>query len=132
MTTVSADPPAEFASKSWSNDPDGGWAVFGHIGASFSGIFAPGLALMIAGRRSEYVRQHVRQSLNFQLNCVLTLIALQVLDGATGTSTGIIRLIILGFGFVWPFVAATKVRKGIWNPYPQLVPLLRSLPEPLR
>ena len=114
----------------WSEDPDNGWAVVAHALAPMIGLLSGWLALTIAGRRSEFVRQHARQAVNFQINVMGLGLVLLGLEFGVYVKFGLLLLPILIAGFVWPLVAARRARRGFWMPYPQLIPFLRALPEP--
>lgn len=115
----------------YDSDPDAGWIIVAHLLAPMFGAFAGWLALTIAGRRSTFVRQHARQSINFQINAFLAGLVCLFLQVSV---SAVFALPLMGLGvgsIIACFVAAARAKNGAWRPYPQLLPILRSLPEPM-
>lgn len=116
------------ASPAWSQDRDRGWAVAVHLLALILTPLVPILVNMVFGPRSEFVSQHARQAINFQLNALVALIASGM---ASAISQGFLILWApLGLAYlVMPVVASVRAARGHWLPYPRFIPFLRSLPE---
>lgn len=115
-------------SPAWAQDRDRGWAVAVHLLTLVLTPLAAVFVNMVFGPRSEFVRQHARQTINFQLNAFVVLLASAM---ASAVSEGFLLLWApLGLAYlVMPVVASVRAAHGHWLPYPRLIPFLRSLPE---
>lgn len=130
--TTSSRPHSQAASRKqrFDSDPDAGWIIVAHVLAPLAGMLSGWMALTIAGRRSEFVRQHARQAINFQCNAIGAMIISLILQINVSALFFLVGLSIALAATIWCFVAAARAKRGEWMPYPQLVPVLRSLPEP--
>lgn len=132
MTTVRIDTATATARPNpmdRAQDPDRGWAIAVHILALALSPLVAIIINVVHGARSEFVHQHARQAINFQLNVLAVFVA-----------TGLASALFQGFLLLWvplgaayvimPIVAAVRASRGRWLPYPTLIPFLRSLPDP--
>ena len=108
---------------------DSGWAAGAHLIGLFFSIPGAIIAAVSLGRHDDFVRQHARQSVCFQLNLLAAAITGMVL-------TAIAPIMVLTWipmalaAIVLPIVAATRANRGEWRPYPPMVPFLRELECP--
>ncbi len=129
MSTVRIDSASTTTSSpTRSQDADRGWAVAVHLLTLILTPLAAVFVNMVFGPRSEFVHQHARQAINFQLNMLVGLFAA---GAATAVSEGFLLLWApLGLAYlVMPIVASVRASQGHWLPYPRFIPFLRSLPE---
>jgi len=102
--------------QSWSEPTaeDRNWAMAAHLGALVSawfalGLIAPLVVLLLAGQRSEFVRKHATESLNFQIGLLIYSIVAVVLGIVT---LGIGLIVIVPVAIVVAVVALVLIIKA--------------------
>ena len=68
------------------------WAMLGHVGAILIGFIAPLITLLVFGKRSAFVEDQAKESLNFQITMIIASLVLLV-----------ITIVTLGFGAILYF-----------------------------
>jgi uncharacterized Tic20 family protein len=92
------------------------WAMLGHVGAIFIGIFAPLITLLIFGKRSAFVDDQAKEALNFQITVLLASIVSAILIFVI---IGIVLLIIVAIAaFILAIIAGVKSYNGELYRYP--------------
>jgi uncharacterized protein len=61
------------------------WGVIAHLGALFSSFWVPLVVFLLYKDRSQYVAEHAKEALNFQISCIIY-----------GTIAGILCFILIG------------------------------------
>jgi uncharacterized protein len=109
-------PPATMAP-----DQERTWAMLAHllslVSAWFAlGLIAPLIVLLVYGDRSQFVRYHAVESLNFQIT---TLIAAVVAGALTIVIIGFVLLPLIGIAYlVFVILASMAANRGEWYRYP--------------
>ncbi|MGE0818812.1 MAG: DUF4870 domain-containing protein [Candidatus Nanopelagicales bacterium] len=101
------------------------WAMLGHIGAIFIGFIAPLLTLLIFGKRSAFVDDQAKESLNFQITVIIASLALIVI---TIVTLGIGGVLFFGLGIyvlVFCVIAGIKSYGGELYRYPLTLRLVK-------
>ena len=88
-TPVRGPLPAISLRHRYDTDPDAGWIIVAHVLAPLAGMLSGWMALTIAGRRSEFVRQHARQAINIQFNAIGAMIISMAVTNATNPPTDV-------------------------------------------
>lgn len=110
-------------------DRDSGWAAGAHLIALCFSVVGAILINVIVGKRNAFVRQHARQAVNFQLNlCAGALLGAFLTAIAPAFILTWVPLAIAAL--VLPIVATVRANRGVWQPYPPLIPFLANLPQP--
>ncbi|HET9117436.1 MAG TPA: DUF4870 domain-containing protein [Pseudonocardiaceae bacterium] len=97
------------------------WAMAAHIGSLVAawfalGLIAPLLVLLIKGDRSPYIRRHAVESLNFQINALIYIVACFVLMFVL---IGFVLIVIYGiFYLVCVIIATVRASYGAEYRYP--------------
>lgn len=109
--------------------PESGWAAGAHLIALFFSVIGAIIVSVVVGKQNDFVRQHARQAVNFQLNlCAGALLGALLTAIAPAFILTWVPLAIAAL--VLPIVASIRANRGAWQPYPPLIPFLRPLPEP--
>lgn len=85
-------PPAAPVGDALSASDERLWAMLGHVGAIFIGFIAPLITLLVFGKRSAFVDDQAKESLNFQITMIIASLVLLV-----------ITIVTLGFGAILYF-----------------------------
>ena len=109
--------------------PDTGCAMAVHLVSLTTGWIGALTFTLTTGRSAAFVRQHVRQAMNFQLNAIVAALTILILARGIG-AFGLLGLVLLIAYPVLAIIATVRAAHGEWMPYPRLIPFLRSLPEP--
>ena len=109
--------------------PDTGCAMAVHLVSLTTGWIGALTFTLTTSRSATFVRQHVRQAMNFQLNAVVAALTILFLTRSIG-GFGLLGLVLFVAYPVLAIVATVKAAHGEWTPYPRLIPFLRGLPEP--
>lgn len=110
-------------------DDDRTWGAVAHGGSFLAawialGVLAP-VAVLFAKSRSQFVRHHAYESLNFQLNTYLWIAIVFVLGFLT-FGLGWVAFVPLGLWYVVFVVAGTiAARNGEWYRYPLIFRFVR-------
>jgi uncharacterized Tic20 family protein len=97
------------------------WATAAHIGSLVAawfalGLFAPLIVLLIKGGSSPYIRRHAVESLNFQINALLYIVACFVLMFVL---IGFVLIVVYGiFYLVCVITATVRASNGAEYRYP--------------
>ena len=106
------------------------WAAGAHAGSFLAawialGVLAPVFVLAAKGNRSAFVRHHAYESLNFQLNTYMWLIA-AFLFGVITLGIGWASFLAVGAWYlVFVILAAIAANRGEWYRYPLIIRFLR-------
>jgi uncharacterized Tic20 family protein len=120
-----AGPPAVTAYSPAQADPRP-WAAGAHAGSFLAawlalGVLAPVLVLALKGNQSTFIRHHAYESLNFQLNTYMWLIA-AFLFGVLTLGIGWISVVAVGVWYtIFVIVAARAANRGEWYRYPAII-----------
>ena len=102
------------------------WAVGAHAGSFLAawialGVFAPVLVLVAKGNQSSFVRHHAYESLNFQLNTYLWLVAAFVF-GVVTFGLGWVSFLAVGAWYtIFVILASAAANRGEWFRYPMII-----------
>jgi len=108
---------------------DSGWAAGAHLIALFFSVVGAIIISVVVGKQNAFVRQHARQAVNFQLNLCAGALVGALLTALTPAF--ILTWIPLAIAaVVLPIVATVRANRGVWQPYPPLIPFLANLPHP--
>jgi uncharacterized protein len=107
------------------------WAMFAHLSALVTGWFGvsflgPLLIWILKKDESKFIDYHGKESLNFQLNMFIYLVAAGAIGSIVGAVTcglGFILAIpliaaIVIYSFVMPIIAGVKANSGEYYQYP--------------
>jgi uncharacterized Tic20 family protein len=132
---VMSDPPPPDTG-SWPPPADGhigvsagerNWAMAAHIGSLAAawfalGLIAPLLVLLIKGDSSPYIRRHAVESLNFQINALIYIVACVVLMFVL---IGFVLIVVYGiFYLVCVITATVRASNGAEYRYPLTLRLM--------
>lgn len=102
-----------------------GWAVAAHLLPFVSlAIIGPLFIWLIKRAEDEFVEEHAREALNFQLSLLIYGIISAILIIVV---IGIILLLAIGvFGLVWSIIAAVKAANGELYRYPLTMRMVKG------
>jgi len=101
------------------------WAMLGHIGALFIGFIAPLITLLVFGKRSAFVDDQAKESLNFQITVIIASVVLLVLTVVTLGIGSILFLALGAYVLVFCIIAGIKAYGGERYRYPLTLRLVK-------
>ena len=114
-----APPPAGYAPgapEPMSQSDERLWAMLGHVGGIFIGLFAPLITWLVFGKRSAFVDDQAKEALNFQITVLIASIVSALLIFVV---IGIVLVFIVAIGaFVLAILAGVKSYNGELYRYP--------------
>ena len=129
MDTIRIDSAVPTASAITQNSRVGsGWAAGSHLISLFFSFVGAILVAVIVGKDDRFVRQHARQAVNLQLN----LCAFAQVTALLSALTPAFILLLLPLtvaAIALPILGAIRANRGLWRPYPALIPFLAELPR---
>ena len=96
------------------------WSVIAHLGALFSSFWVPLVVFLLYKDRSEYVAEHAKEALNFQISVVIyAAIATVFCVTIIGLVIGVPMFIAIGIlHFVFCLIATVKASNSENYRYP--------------
>jgi len=97
-------------------DEERTWALLCHLSYFVLGLIAPIIVMLTLGNRSQYVRYHAVEALNFHITCWIA-----------GIASALLILILIGivllpvvflFGAIFSIIAAVQAYQGQYYRYP--------------
>ncbi|MDQ3485377.1 MAG: DUF4870 domain-containing protein [Actinomycetota bacterium] len=136
--TYPPPPPAEQSGQMSTTSEDRTWAMAAHLGALVTAWFALGLlaplaVLLVQGNRSEFVRRHATESLNFQISLLIyslvgTVLAFVIAVLTLGLGLFVIVpviIVIVILALILVIVAGVAANRGDEYRYPLNIRIIR-------
>jgi uncharacterized Tic20 family protein len=97
------------------------WGMLAHLGQLLFAFLAPIVIYVIYRDRSQFIRHHAAQALNFAVTCLIYWTIGAVLTVIT-CGVGVVLLVALAVAeLVFLIIAAVAANKGEWYTYPPFV-----------
>lgn len=95
------------------------YAMAAHLGQLILGLFAPLITYLMYKDRSQYIRWHSAQSLNFAITGCLYMLAMMVVSVITFGFGFLLFLPLAALEIVFLVIAGVAANRGEWYRYPQ-------------
>jgi len=97
------------------------YAMAAHLGQLIVGFIAPLLTYLLYKDRSQYIRWHSVQALNFSITCFIYVLALTFVSVITFGLGLLLFLPLIALEIVFMVMAGVAANRGEWYRYPQWI-----------
>lgn len=94
------------------------WATLIHLGGIIFGFLPALIGYLVLKDRGDFIREHTRVALNFQISLAIYVIGVSIIATITFGIGGILYLPVGIFGLVVMIIAGVKANKGEFYNYP--------------